>query len=140
MAEFATKTVFPFEPLKSGIVLDSTGTKYTTPTNFMEKLADLARLSYIKGQARYVLRLSGASATGEATISLSDGNSTLWSDTVDLSSATVFTGRADVDLSGVNGGADLRWQVSVGTAGDASLTGEFAGHVIAESPLVIGGC
>lgn len=140
MAEFATKTVFPFEPLRAGIALDAVATPYTTRADFQEKLADLARLSYIKATARYVLRLSAGSAAGEATIALTDGDTTIYSDVVNLTAGTVFSDSADIDVSGVNGGSLLRWTVTVGTAGDASLTGEFAGHVSVESPLVIGGC
>lgn len=139
MSEFATKTIFPFEP-NVEVAVDATGVRHKTVGSFQEQLGDLARLSYVRGFARYACELSGASSAGEATITLTDGNSVAYQATIDLSSATKFAALEEVDLTGYNGGGKLYWTLNVGTAADASVTAKFAGQLIVESPLIIGTC
>lgn len=139
---FANETALPMDPLPAAVAVDATADPaYTTPVEHRPALRDLSRLAYIGGRARATVRLNQSTAAGTATLRLTDGNNTLQSWSVDLTTSQHQTFAADVDLSGVAGASGLRFELSVDTAADADTTAEVAGVVHVSHPLVLlSGC
>lgn len=143
MGVFATKSQFVFEPgLAGAVAADAVADAvYTTPLVHRETLGDLARLTFRTGHFRYRLVLNQATAAGAATVRLTDGVSDLAVAAVDLSEGQDLSGRIEADLVNVLGNAQLRVEVDITDAADASTTIQVAGVMEVSCPaFVVGSC
>lgn len=140
MTTFTSKTEMQFEKLLGNIALDATGEAHSTADDFAPRLGDLSFIPYRRAVFAYKLKLDASAGSGEATISLEAGGTALVSETLDLTSATEFTGRVEVDLSSVAGETKLKTVLDVGTAAPASRTGELDSRLIVEVPLITSSC
>jgi len=141
--EFANKTAENFDLLPPLVPLDTTGTPVTTTKKTLGvKLSDLSRLSYIRGEVKFVLALDGAITQGQATVRLTDGANDFGSLSVqagDEDSYNRLSGVFPASLAGINGDTRLYLALDVSTAFDAGVSGEFNGLLVAEHPVYIGG-
>ncbi|MDL0433962.1 hypothetical protein QPM17_22740 [Marinobacter sp. TBZ242] len=138
MPASANKSRLPLEPGVNGLALDSTGNKHTTDTAYQVELGAVSELLYKRGEVLYKLALSAASAAGAATLTFKAGAVTLKTIALDLTTATVFTGREVVSLAGLEGTQGIAVTLSVDTAADAGITAALYTAVDIEIPLVSG--
>jgi len=140
MQIFTHKTRQMMEPSPEVVAVDATGNQYTTPQAWSVKLGGLAHLQVLQGVFVYDVRLSGASTAGAATIELKHGSTVVASKALDLTSAETFKGTIDVDLTGINGAAELVANLNVTAAADASTTAQVFAGIDLTGPLIVSGC
>jgi len=139
MAQISSKTQLKFEPNMS-VIADATGTT-TNKNAWGARLGKIALWNEKTAFVQYMVRLNQTSTAGEAVIRLTDTVNTYFQKTLDLSSGEVeFHGRTETNLQGVEGQANLRLQVEITTAADASTTLVVDGVLDIESPLIVVGC
>lgn len=140
MMEFANKTQLCFEPgISKAVAVDETGSAYETPLVFQETLGDLSRLSYLNGQFKYRVELSGVATVGAATIKLMAGAVEICKDTLPLSSGQTFNGSLPADIHTIAGSARLAVVLTVETAADENVTAQLVGVLEVSHPIVIAG-
>lgn len=137
--EFANKTQLNFEPgLSKAFGINATGSQYTTPEAVRETLADLSRLSYVKGQMKGKLFLDAANGAAVVTVSVKAGASVVASCTVNCDGASeYYFSSDDVNLSQVNGGQKLHVDVDISTVAGASVNAQVSAQLSIEHPLII---
>lgn len=137
---FVHATQFSFEPMVSGLAIDSTGVKHTTSNEWAPRLRDLAAAKHRRGQMRFKLALNQGPTSGEITLRLKAGSVTKHTEVVTLTSATEYQGLVDVDLSGVASDTQLKLEVDVTGAAGASTTAEVVAALDVSTIAITSSC
>ena len=142
MTEFANKTQLNFDLNPESFAVDAIlAAVYATPSELMETLDDLSRLSYLRASVKGSIEVS-ASGSPVLTVHLKDGVSLDQEAVVTFSSDTrVNFEIPNIDLSSVGGSSGLYIEVDVDTAhGTGSTTGKVYAQLNIEHPVIFAGC
>jgi hypothetical protein len=134
--EFTAGNQFTFQPIKTGVPVDTVGVVYQTPGVLREVLRDFSRLSYLTAQAVALLEVS---EDVTVKVVLKSAIRTL----LDIEQATnsgVLEISQEIDLSDVGGTEKLYWEIEVVTQGSPGSDASFMGKLNVHSPLIISNC
>lgn len=140
--QFANKTQFSFDPAPESFAGNAIASDvYTTPTEFVERVGDLARLTFLRAALKAKIKLS-ASDSGTFTVKLMAAGQLIASESVAIAAGTVgYVKIDDIDLSALSAGISGQTGLSVAvdvTAATAAATAQVIATLDVEHPIVIG--